>query len=44
MQGAIASELASFAHSVPEDAQTAVRIEQERQRQLAIEEELRQRG
>ena len=41
---AMAKELASFAHTVPEDARTAVRIEQARQRQLAIEEELRRRG
>jgi hypothetical protein len=40
---AIADELASFAHTVPDDAQTAVRIEQARQRQLAIDEELRRR-
>jgi hypothetical protein len=41
---AIADELASCAHTVPEDAQMTVRIEQARQRQLGIAEELRQRG
>jgi hypothetical protein len=41
---AIANELASFAHTVPDRAQTAVLIEQGRQRQLALEEELRRRG
>ena len=41
---AIARELSLFGHAAPHDAETAVRIEQARQRQLAVEEELRRRG
>jgi hypothetical protein len=37
---AIARELALLGYAVPDDAETAARIDQAKQRQLAIEEEL----
>jgi hypothetical protein len=40
---AVAAELASFGHDVPDDAETAVRIEHVRRRQEAVAEELRRR-
>jgi hypothetical protein len=40
---AIAKELALFGYAVPDDAETAARIDQAEQRQLAIEEELNRR-
>jgi hypothetical protein len=41
---AIASELATFGHGVPDDVEFAVRIENARQRWSVIERELRRRS